>query len=94
MGTWVQQGNLFTKLSQKAGLFTFLSRDSKGLRTKTEKYFTFCQGLAFFHTLTTLNSPEIERPFKNNVGKVENAGNQQFLPFPQCFIPVTKQILI
>ena len=26
-------------------------------------------------------------PFENIVGKVENAGNQHFLLFPQCFLP-------
>ena len=27
-----------------------------------------------------------KRPFKNIVGKRENAGNQHFLLFPQCFL--------
>ena len=26
--------------------------------------------------------------FENIVGKGENAGNQHFLVFPQCFVPV------
>ena len=26
-------------------------------------------------------------PFENIVGKGENAGNQHFLLFPQCFLP-------
>ena len=33
--------------------------------------------------LTTLT----KRPFENIVGKGENAGNQHFLLFPQCFLP-------
>ena len=32
--------------------------------------------------------------FKCIVGKGENAGNQHFLLFPQCFLPVPKQISI
>ena len=32
--------------------------------------------------------------FENIVGKGENAGNQHFLLFPQCFLPATKQISI
>ena len=34
------------------------------------------------------------KPFKNIVEKGENAGNQHFLLFPQCFLPVPKQISI
>ena len=28
-----------------------------------------------------------KNPFENTVGKGENAGNQHFLLFPQCFLP-------
>ena len=28
-----------------------------------------------------------EKSFENNVRKGENAGNQYFLLFPQCFLP-------
>ena len=35
---------------------------------------------------------QIEGPFENILGKGENAGNQHFLLFPQCFLPFTKQI--
>ena len=28
----------------------------------------------------------IKKPFENIVGKGENAGNQHFLLFPQCFL--------
>ena len=31
------------------------------------------------------------KPFENNVGKGENAGNQHFLLFPQCFLPIPKR---
>ena len=31
-------------------------------------------------------------PFENNVGKGENAGNQHFLLFPECFLLFLKQI--
>ena len=33
--------------------------------------------------LTTLG----KRTYENVVGKEENAGNNHFLPFPQCFLP-------
>ena len=33
-------------------------------------------------------------PFENTVSKGENAGNQHFLLFPQCFQPFPKQISI
>ena len=39
---------------------------------------------------TTLN----ERPFENIVRKGENAGNQHFLLFPQCFLPFLNQGII
>ena len=31
------------------------------------------------------------KPFENIVGKGENAGNQHFLLFPQCFLPCQRQ---
>ena len=34
------------------------------------------------------------KPFGNIVQKGENAGNQHFLLFPQCFLPFLKQISI
>ena len=40
--------------------------------------------------LTTLR----EKAFENIVEKGENAGNQHFLLFPQCFLPFSKQISI
>ena len=30
-------------------------------------------------------------PFENIVGKEGNAGNQHFLLFPQCFLPIPKR---
>ena len=36
--------------------------------------------------------PQELRPFENIIGKEENAGNQQFLLFPQCFLPSPNQI--
>ena len=35
-----------------------------------------------------------KKPFENIVGKGENAGNQHFLLFPQCFLSFPKQISI
>ena len=40
--------------------------------------------------LTTLK----KKPFENNVGNGENAGNQHFLLFPQCFLPIPKRISV
>ena len=37
------------------------------------------------------NDPEQEA-FENIEGKGENAGNQHFLLFPQCFLPIPKMI--
>ena len=37
--------------------------------------------------LTTLSY----KPFENIMGKGENAGNQHFLPFPQCFKSYQRQ---
>ena len=35
-----------------------------------------------------------KKPFENIVGNGENAGNQHFLLFPECFLPFLKQISI
>ena len=32
-----------------------------------------------------------KKPFENIVGKEENAGNQHFLLFPQCFLQYQRQ---
>ena len=38
--------------------------------------------------------PQGKKAFENLVGSGENAGNQHFLLFPQCFLPFPKQISI
>ena len=38
--------------------------------------------------------PLRKKPFKDSVGKRENAGNQYFLLFPQCFLSFPKEISI
>ena len=48
------------------------------------------QFLTLYHKITTLK----KKPFENNVGKEENAGNQHFLLFPECFLPFPRQSLI
>ena len=35
-----------------------------------------------------------KKPFENNVGKGENAGNQHFLLFPHCFLPIPKRMSV
>ena len=49
--------------------------------------------VTLYHTVPTFNDPEIEA-FGNIVEKGENAGNQHFLLFPQCFLPFSGQISI
>ena len=44
-------------------------------------------GLTHSHTMT-LWTPLGNKPFENTVGKGEIARNEQFLLFPQCFLPV------
>ena len=46
--------------------------------------------LTLYHTIPTF----VIEAFENIVGKGENAGNQHFLLFPQCFLPFLKQISI
>ena len=48
--------------------------------------------LTLYHTIPTFNDSE-NKPFENMMGKGENAGNQHFLLFPQCFIPYQSQKL-
>ena len=45
-----------------------------------------------FTTQSRLLSTLEKKPFENTVGKGENAGNQHFLLFPQCFLPIPKRI--
>ena len=49
--------------------------------------------LNLYHTIPTFNDPEKEG-LENIVGKRENAGHQHFLLFPQCFLPLQRQISI
>ena len=43
--------------------------------------------LTHSHTMTPFD-PSGNKPFENTVGKGEIARNEQFLLFPQCFLPV------
>ena len=48
-----------------------------------------------FHSNPITQNPEFSRPFQeksfeNIMEKGENAGNQHFLLFPQCFLPFWK----
>ena len=40
------------------------------------------------HTMTPFDAPQKNKPFENTVGKGEIARNEQFLLFPQRFLPV------
>ena len=48
----------------------------------------------YFTTQSWLLTTFRYKHFENVVGKSANAGNQHFLLFPQCFLPVLKQIWI
>ena len=52
---------------------------------------TLCTVLTLYHTTLKFNDPK-KMAFENIVGKGENAGNQHFLLFRQCFLPFAKQI--
>ena len=44
--------------------------------------------LTLYHTVPTFNDFLYKKHFENIVGKGENAGNQHFLLFSQCFLSV------
>ena len=52
------------------------------------------RSLTPYHTNVTFNNLEKKKPVENIVRKGENAGYQHFLLFPQCFLPIPKQISI
>ena len=47
--------------------------------------------LTLYHTSTTFNDLASLRLLKTLFGKGENAGNQHFLLFPQCFLSYRRQ---
>ena len=47
-----------------------------------------CKPLTHSHTMTPFDAPQENKLFENTVGKGEIARNEQFLLFPQCFLPV------
>ena len=64
---------------------------SKKQILSSQPYVTFCLSNAF-----VFGTPEDKfcGTFENIVGKGENAGNQRFLLFTQCFLPFPYQISI
>ena len=44
-----------------------------------------------YHTILTFNDLK-NKPFEIIAGEGENAGNQHFLLFPQCFLPIPRRI--
>ena len=40
------------------------------------------------HTMTPFDAPVGNKPFENLVGKGKISHNEQFLLFPQCFLPI------
>ena len=53
------------------------------------KYWLPVFSLEPYTTTLTFNDP-MKKPFENTVGKGENAGDQHFLLFPQCFLPFSE----
>ena len=53
---------------------------------RIEPFFTF-----LFTTQSRLLTTPRKKPFENMMGKGENAGNQHFFLFPQCFLPFPKE---
>ena len=49
------------------------------------KNLSFRTGFTYYHRITTFNAPKKKCHLKTIVRKGENAGNQHFLHFPQCF---------
>ena len=68
------------------------------MKVATERTCASSTPLTLYHTIPTFNDPLKEslkkKKKKNIVGKGENAGNQHFLPFPQCFLAIPKRISV
>ena len=62
-------------------IFEHLISETTALVCKRSKAFH----LTLYHTIPTFKDYRIEA-LENAVGKEENAGNQHFLLFPQCFL--------
>ena len=57
------------------------------LYVNTLMLLTYLRTLILYQTMPTFNDLK-KKPFENVVGKGENAGNQHFLLFPLCFLPI------
>ena len=80
---FLQHGFCSTEIIRQFGLeeFFLCSINQFVQLYKRFKYFlTLCQTIPSSKTLQN-------KAFENIVGKGENAGNQHFLLFPQCFLP-------
>ena len=75
---------IFKSLFQSLGKLGFLNKRLKA----------FLLGVinSFYTILTFKDHAEVA--FENILGKGENAGNQHFLVFSKCFLPLPKHILI
>ena len=52
---------------------------------------TFCRCVKLLPHTPDVLLPLKKRPFGNSLGKGENAGNQNFLLFPKCFLSFLKE---
>ena len=59
-----------------------------------KKFLSMAHAIKSFTTLSQLLMALERKPFENIVGKGENADNQHFLVFQQCYLPFPKQISI
>ena len=80
---------MFSKLSQREVILsaTFDMPPEKAFNLVKSKMLSFGKDLIHSHTMTPFEALG-NKPFENTVGKGEIACNEQFLLFPQCFLPV------
>ena len=80
--------HFFSTLSKREIIIlaTFNMKSVNSLNLVKSRIWSFFKGLSLeFEALE-------EKPFENIVGKVENAGNQHFRLFPQCFLTYERQL--
>ena len=84
--------SLLSQTRQKVSLCGKVFKDSlprvyKAICLHVESYFFL---LTHYHTMTNFDALG-GKPFVNIVGKEENAGNQHFVLYPQCFLSYDAQ---
>ena len=72
--------------SQRVGTGKERSRSSQGIISDQRPGSGMNKNLILYQTIPSFNNPPEKSLFENNVGKGENAGNQDFLLFTQFFL--------